>query len=249
MAHHFPARRAEREGGLALRLGHGEQDLARDRDDERDHHDGEEHAGREQPDAVDRTREERDEAERVLDRGLHAPHRRHEDEDAHQSVDDTRHGDQELDQEGESVGDAQGEELGKTNCCAEPDRHCEREGEEGRHQRPVDEGEGAEAECHRVPGGRPKERPAECLPGQPRLEEQDGRHGARDGEHRERQAERAGAEDDIAQPARAHAGSRGAADAEGDPDRLRVLRDYDPPTAILLRACRSRVTTARGSGA
>src|SRR5207253_2900631 len=106
----------------------------------------------------------RDGPEHGLDRLLEAADSGHEDEHADQTVDDARHRDQQLDQEGERVGEAPGHQLGEADRGAEAERERDRDRDRGGGERPVDEGEGPEAERDRVPRRRPEEAPPEGRP-------------------------------------------------------------------------------------
>ena len=189
LAHRLPAGRAERERSVALRLRDRKEDLASDRDDVWHDHHREQHAGREEPDAVDGSREERDAAEETLDRRPDGAHQRHEHEDAHQPVDDARHCDEQLQEEREPVAQAPRHQLGEADRRAEAERRRDGERDGRRRQRPVDERQRPELREDGVPDAGPEKAPAEGVPGRGRLHEQLDRDRSSDGEHGQREAE------------------------------------------------------------
>src|SRR5262249_21346143 len=187
----------ERQGRVALRLWNREQDLARDRNDEGHDHHREEYAGGEQPDAVDRSGEQRNPPEDVAHGTAKRAHDGNEDEDPDQAVDDARNGDQQFDEEGRRVGDARRQQLGETHRGADAEGDGDGERDQRRDQRAVDERQRAEVELDRVPDARPEKAPAEGGARLRRLRPQLDADGGGDDEDREREGECRAAEGDI----------------------------------------------------
>src|SRR5206468_10816485 len=83
----------------------------------------------------------------------------------------------------------------------------------GGGERPVDKGEGPEAERDGIPRRRPEEVPSEGRPRERRPPQQHDGDGTRDGDDREREGEREGAKRRVAEPSRA--ARPGRRDADG----------------------------------
>ncbi len=117
---HLPARRAERERGLLVIGRHGEDDLTRDRGDDRDDHDREDQAADEEVRARDGGADERQERERVAQPGLDRAHLRDEDVHAPEPVDDRGHRGEELHQRCERLAQPLGAQLGHVDARPPP---------------------------------------------------------------------------------------------------------------------------------
>ena len=160
----FPTRGAESESGFALIARDGEKNFTRDRDDVRNHHDGEDDAGREEADAVGGAGEKREEAERVAERGLNVfAHHRDDDEDAEQAVDDAGDGGEKIDEELQRVGDARGSEFGEEDGGADAERDGDDQRDDGGDERAVDEGKRAEVAGVGIPNSGEEEIEAELV--------------------------------------------------------------------------------------
>ena len=99
----FPARGAEGHGGFALFARDGEENFARNGNNEGYDHDGENDSGGEKSDAVIRSAEEGADIRKVADRMDEqrtegGAHQRHDDEDSEQAVNDTGDSSEQIDQ-------------------------------------------------------------------------------------------------------------------------------------------------------
>ena len=125
----FPPSSAKAQGGFALFARDGKQDFARDGDDERDNHDGENDSGGQKAHAVVRAFEKGKKSECMFQgRTDRRAHQRHNDEDSQKAVDDTGYGCEQVNHKSDRIADAARREFGQVDGRREPQRHGDGEG-------------------------------------------------------------------------------------------------------------------------
>src|SRR5579859_411285 len=158
----FPLRCAQRQGGLALLLRNGEEHFAGNGNDEGDDHDSENHASREESEAIGRTLKKWEETKsRVQERLDRRTDDRDEDKNTEQAIDNAGHGSQEVNDECEPVGQPSGNKFDEENRCAQPQRNRNDQGEERGNECPVQERQRAKMLRDGVPDAGDQEFPSE----------------------------------------------------------------------------------------
>src|SRR5579862_1161267 len=145
-AGHLPAGGAERIGGLALEVRHGDEDFPREGGDDGQDHDCDDGSPREEADAIGWAAEEGQPAEmmRVLQPGegvFLQPW--HHDENAPETEDDARYGGEHLHQRDDRLAQPAGSEFREVDGGRDAERHGDEQPQEGGDERSVDEGERA----------------------------------------------------------------------------------------------------------
>src|SRR5262249_24316772 len=130
--------------------------VARDRRDERQHHDGEDQAGGEHPDAVGRAGEQRRQDRHIAEQVYQERLQRllqegGEDEETPNAVDEAGNAGQELDRNADRPAQKLRAQLGQKHGDEKTDRNRDQHGDEGGDKGAVDRGERAEALGDRIP--------------------------------------------------------------------------------------------------
>ena len=163
----FPFRRPQTQSGFPLVVGNGEQNFARDGNDERHDHNGEHQARGKKADPVGRALKQRQESESVLERGLHlGAHQGHENEHSEQAIDNAGYRRQQVDQKSESVGKAPRRKFRQENGGTYSERHGHEQSHRRGNQGSVDEGQRAKLVEDRIPIPGYQKMPAEFMPRQ-----------------------------------------------------------------------------------
>lgn len=140
----LPAGGTESQSGFTLIARNRKQHLAGNRNDVRNHHDGEDDARGEESHSVGGTFENRHETEGFVQSGIdNGTHERHDNKSAEQAVNDAGNSSEKIDEELQGIGDAWGSEFGKKDRGADAQGNGEEERNGGSDEGSVDEGEGA----------------------------------------------------------------------------------------------------------
>ena len=156
VADHLPGGAPEPIGGFLEHGRHRLEDVAGNRGDEGEHHDGEDQARGKHADAVGRTREQRVEpghvAEQLDQRRLQrALQEWCEYEQPPDAVDDARDSGEQLDRDPDRPPQPKRTQLGQEHRNQKADRNGDHHGDQGSHQRPVDRGKRPELLGDRIP--------------------------------------------------------------------------------------------------
>ncbi len=163
LADDFPGRATDPVGRFLQHRGHGLEDVAHHRSDERHDHQRQDQPGGEDADAERRAREQRDAGggQPRLDVGLD---QRREDEQAPDAVDDRRHAGEQFDRGAERAAQPQRAGLGEEHRDAETDRHGDQQRDRRGDDGAVDRDHRAVDVVRRTPGGAGQESRDRILP-------------------------------------------------------------------------------------
>ncbi len=165
--HHLPTRGAQRQHGFALALRNGHQNLAGDRRDDGNDHDGQDDSGGQHANAIGGAGKKIGPAEVLTQPRLHIiAQERSEYENSPESVDDRRNGRQQLHGERNDTAQISRAQFGDEDCNSDGKWNGEHKCDERRHQRSVDERHRAEDARDRVPGAAKKESETETCDGE-----------------------------------------------------------------------------------
>ncbi len=173
-ADHLPLGGSEGKDGLALAVGHCHHDVAGQRRDDGQDHDGENDAGGQQAYSEVRAQEEACPAEGLDEEGAeNVAHDRDEYKDSPEAVDHAGDGGEEFGEEGD--GGAQGlrAEFGDEHSYSQRKGNCQDKGEERGYQCSVDKRKSAEVARDGVPSLTDKKPPAELNDAQVRANDKD----------------------------------------------------------------------------
>ncbi len=170
LPHHFPGGRADRIGGFLEHRRHHVKDVAHHRSDERDHHDRENDAGRQQADPHGRAGKERADqgecADMPVQPGLDVvgEHRRKHEQSPH-PVNDAGNAGQQFDRDAERAAQKARRKLGQEQRDTETDRNRDEQRDTGSDQRAEHRDQRAKVIVDRVPFGAGQEAKAESVDG------------------------------------------------------------------------------------